>query len=419
MPIAKKFFLVRQSILDRAQSLAGFELLFRASQNNAASLLDDDTATSLVINHAFNEIGFKTVLGKYHGFINVSKNMLMSDMIELLPKDQLVFELLETIEIDAAVVARCKHLKSLGYMLALNDVSRNADTAEPLRGTVDMVKVDIGSLDQTALAEIVARFKKWPVKLLAKKVDSRETAKRCFDLGFNLFQGHYFSRPVILAGKRLSHSDLEVIRLIGLVISDAEIIKIGEVFKENPGLSFNLLRLTNSVAFGTYRKITSINHAIMELGRRQLHRWLQMLLFANDKNAIFPNPLLQLAAARGKFMELLARQIDRNNQDLEDHAYMVGIMSLMDALLSMPLAEIISPFNAPMDVSSALLFRHGTLGKLLQLIEYLEKYDMEAANRSLEDLAPLDIAQVNKAQLEALAWANKIGQEPEVAGSHV
>jgi EAL and modified HD-GYP domain-containing signal transduction protein len=149
----------------------------------------------------------------------------------------------------------------------------------------------------------------------------------------------------------------------------------------------------------------------MELGRRQLHRWLQMLLFANDKNAVFPNPLLQLAATRGKFMELLAQQIDRNNQDLEDHAYMVGIMSLMDALLGMPLAEIISPLNVPTDVSSALQFRSGQLGKLLQLIEHLENNDMESASQTLEELTPLDITQVNTAQIEALAWANSIGQQ--------
>jgi c-di-GMP-related signal transduction protein len=391
--------------------LAGFELLFRSSQNNTAEFLDDDTATSLVINHAFNEIGFKTVLGKYYGFINVSKNMLMSDMIELLPKDQLVFELLESIEIDTDVVERCKHLKSLGYMLALDDVIHHAGAVEPLRGIVDVIKVDIENSGQADLAEIVTRFKKWPVKLLAKKVDNRETAKRCFDLGFNLFQGHYFSRPIILAGKRLAHSELELIRLIGLITSEAETGEIEKVFKENPGLSFGLLRLTNSVAFGTFRKITSVNHAIMTLGRRQLHRWLQMLLFANDKNAIFPNPLLQLAATRGRFMELLAKQIDKNNQDLEDHAYMVGIMSLMDTLLSMPLAEIISPLNVPYDVSGALLFRHGQLGKLLQLIEHLENNEMEAASKSLEELTPLDISQVNTAQLEALAWANSIGQE--------
>ena len=404
-----KFFLGRQSILDRTQSLAGFELLFRSSQKNAAQFLSDDTATSLVINHAFNEIGFKTVLGKYRGYINVSKNTLMSDMIELLPKDQLVFELLETIEIDAEVTERCKHLKSLGYMLALDDIIHHSEAVEPLRGIVDVIKVDIVGLNQASLTEIVTRFRKWPVKLLAEKVDNRETATRCFDLGFNLFQGYYFSKPIIITGKRLSHSELELIRLIGLVMSEAETAKIEQVFKESPGLSFNLLRLTNSAAFATFRKITSVNHAIMELGRRQLLRWLQMLLFANDKNALFPNPLLQLAATRGKFMELLAQQIDRNNQELEDHAYMVGIMSLMDTLLSMPLAEIISPLNAPYDVSDALLFRSGQLGKLLQLIELLETSDMEGADRLLEGLAPLDIGQVNAAEVKALAWANSIG----------
>lgn len=411
MTNANKFFLGRQSILDRNQNLAGFELLSRSSRKNAAQFQDGDTATSMVINHAFNELGIKAVLGKYRGFINVSKKILMSDMLELLPKDQLVFELLEDIDIDAEVVERCKHLKSLGYMLALDDIVHHSEAIEPLRGIVDVLKLDIESLDRADITEIVTRFKKWPVKLLAEKVEDRNTAKHCFDLGFNLFQGYYFSRPVIITGKRLSHSELEVLRLIGLVMSEAETGTIEKVFKESPGLSFNLLRLTNSAAFGTFRKITSVNHAIMELGRRELLRWLQMLLFAIDNNATFPNPLLQLAATRGKFMELLVRQMDMNNHELEDHAYMVGIMSLMDALLSMPLAEIISPLNAPYDVTDALLFRSGQLGRLLQLIEQLESNDMEAAELSLESLAPLDISQVNTAQVNALAWANSIGQE--------
>jgi EAL and modified HD-GYP domain-containing signal transduction protein len=411
MTKANKFFLVKQSILDRTQSLAGFELLLRSNQHNAPQLANDDTGASLVINHAFNELGFKAVLGKYRGYINVSRNILMSDMIELLPKDQLAFELLATVEIDAEVVERCRHLKSLGYMLALDDIVHQSGSIDLLRGIVDVLKVDIENMDQANLTEIVTRYKKWPVKLLAENVDSREAAKRCFDIGFNLFQGRYFSRPLIISGKRLAHSELELIRLIGLVMSEAETGKIEQVFKENPGLSFSLLRLTNSAALGTYQKTTSVNHAIMKLGQRQLLRWLQMLLFANDKNAAFPNPLLQLAATRGKFMELLARQIDKDNQDMEDHAYMVGIMSLMDTLLSMPLAEIISPLNLPYDVSSALLFRSGQFGKLLQLIEYLEKNDIESASQSLDELTPLDISQVNTAQMEALAWANMIGQE--------
>lgn len=408
---ASKFFLGRQPILDRTQNLSGYELQFRCNQNYAAQFQDDDTLTSLVINHSYNELGLQAVLGKYRGYIKVSKNILMSDMIELLPKEQMVFELLGNISITEDVAERCKHLKSLGYMLALDDFSHHDSDIEPLRGTIDVIKVDIEKPDQAQLTEVVARLKKWPVKLLAKHVNSRETAKICFELGFKLFQGYYFSKPVIISGKRLSHSELELIRLIGLVMGDADTGKIEQVFKENPGLSFSLLRLTNSAAFANFRKITSISHAIMELGRRQLLQWLQMLLFAIDKNAVFPNPLLQLAATRGKFMELMARQLDPANKDLEDQAYMVGIMSLMDALLGMPLAEILSPLNAPYNVSDALLFRSGQLGTMLQLIEQLESNVIESASLSLEQLAPLDIAQVNAAQVEALTWANRIGHE--------
>lgn len=411
MTSANKFFLGRQSILDRNQNLAGFELLFRSSQKNAAQFQDDDTATSLVINHAFNELGFKTVLGNYRGFVNVSKFVLMSDMIELLPKEQVVIELLESVQIDDEVVERCKHLKSIGYMLALDDLRNYSEHFEPLRGVVDVVKVDLEHVDHAGLSEIIGHFNQWPAKLLAEKVDDRETAKHCYDLGFDLFQGYYFSKPIIITGKRLSHSELELMRLIGLLTAEAETVEIEKVFKRNPGLSFNLLRLTNTVASGAHRKIISVSHAILELGRRQLQRWLQMLLYANDKDAVFPNPLLQLAATRGKFMELLAKQIDRNNRELEDQAYMVGIMSLMDTLLSMPLTEIISPLNAPSSVRDALLFHSGQLGKLLQLIEILEKNDMEAAEQLLEGLAPLDISQINSAQVNALAWANSIGQE--------
>ncbi len=411
MTNANQFFLGRQSILDRDQNLAGFELLFRSGHKNAAQFQNDDIATSLVINHSFNELGFKTVLGNYRGYINVSKSILMSDMIELMPKDQVVLELLESVRIDAEVVERCKHLKTMGYMLALDDLNHYAPHFEPLRGVIDVVKVDIEHIDHADLAKIMGHFNKWPAKLLAEKVDDRETARHCFDLGFDLFQGYYFSKPIIITGKRLSHSELELIRLIGMVTNEASNADIEAVFKRSPGLTFNLLRLTNTVASGAHRKITSVSHAILELGRRQLQRWLQMLLFANDKATAFPNPLMQLAATRGKFMELLAMQIDSNNQELEDQAYMVGIMSLMDALLSMPIAEVISPLNAPSSVRDALLFHAGQLGKLLQLIELLEKNDMEAANRLVEELEPLDIARVNNAQIEALAWANSLGQE--------
>jgi c-di-GMP-related signal transduction protein len=142
------------------------------------------------------------------------------------------------------------------------------------------------------------------------------------------------------------------------------------------------------------------------LGRRQLQRWLQLLIYAKDGHASVSTPLMQLAATRGKCMKLLVQHFDGNSKELEDYAFMVGIMSLMDTLLGMPLEEIIAPLNLPEDIRDALLSRVGLLGTLLSLIEHLEKYDMETASLLLEKLAPLSVEQVNKAQLEALAWSN-------------
>lgn len=400
-----EFFIGRQSILDREQNLAGFELLFRSSQKNAARIHDDVSATCTVINHAFNELGFQTVLGKHRGFINFSAEMLMDDMVELLPKDQVVIELLETIEINDIVVERCRHLKSKGYHLALDDVARYSNDLDPLRECIDIVKIDLKSTGTKNLADTLHQLKKWPAKLLAEKVDNPEEAKLCLDAGFHLFQGYYFAKPLVITGKRMSHSEIALLQLLGLVMSDADTDEIEKIFKQNPGLSFNLLRLTNSAAAGSRVKITSLSDAIMILGRRQLQRWLQLLVYTNDKSS-FPDPLLQLAATRGKSMELMVKKIPGCTKTMEDQAFMVGIMSLMDTLLGIPLAEIISPLNPPTEIREALLSRKGPLGEMLAMIELLESYNMNAANELLHDLTPLDPEQVNQAQLEALAWTN-------------
>ncbi len=400
-----EFFIGRQSILDREQNLAGFELLFRSSQKNSARIHDDVAATCTVINHAFNELGFQTVLGKHRGFINFSAEMLMDDMVELLPKDQVIIELLETIEINDLVVERCKYLKSRGYKLALDDVAIYSKDLDPLRECIDIVKIDLKATDMGNLANTLLQLKKWPAKLLAEKVDNPEEAKLCLDAGFHLFQGYYFAKPLVITGKRMSHSEIALLQLLGLVMSDAGTDEIEKIFKQNPGLSFNLLRLTNSAAAGSRVKITSLSDAIMILGRRQLQRWLQLLMYTNDRSS-FPDPLLQLAATRGKSMELLVKKIPGCTKTMEDQAFMIGIMSLMDTLLGIPLAEIILPLNPPLEIRDALLSRRGPLGEMLAMIELLESYNMDAANELLQDLSPLDIDQVNHAQLEALAWTS-------------
>lgn len=409
----REIFIGRQPILDRNQNLAAFELLFRSGLSGGAVISDDLQATATVITRSFSDLGLHAVLGKYRGFINVSSNLLMSDMLELLPQEQVVLELLETVEITDNIVARCRDLKAMGFSLALDDFISFDPVYEPLLEIVEVVKIDLLQLDVPALEQLVRQLKPWPVQLLAEKVDSAEQAERCRQLGFDLFQGYYFAKPVVLTGKRSDPSKLALLKLLGLILSDAETNEIEQAFKHNPTLSYNLMRLVNSVATGLSHKINSLSQAIVVLGRRQLQRWLQLLLFTVDNNgdAVFPTPLMQLAATRGKMAELLAQTTHPRDRDYQDRAFTAGIMSLLDTLLGMPIQDIVQQLNLAEDVQQALLAREGPIGRLLQLAEKQEANDLEGTAAVLAQEPDLTLGDVTRAGVEAMLWANTIGEE--------
>ena len=401
----QEIFLGRQPILDRDEHIVAYELLFRTAPGHGANVADDLLASAQVITQAFTNLGVTSVLGDKQGFINVSGDLLLSDMIELLPRDKVVIELLETIQVSDPIIERCQELKAMGFTLALDDFDGDI-RFEPLLGVVDIVKVDLMQHENGALQDSVAYLKRWPVKLLAEKVEDNNQADYCKTLGFSLFQGYYYARPVVLQGKRADPSKMALMRLVGLVMSEAPIKEIEQAFKQSPALSFNLLRLVNSVAMGSTRKISSISMALTMLGQRQLQRWLQLLLFASPDCGL-DCPLLELAATRGKLMELLAKALGTHDATGMDRAFMAGIMSLLDALLGMPIQEIIREISLADDVENALLDRIGWLGTLLTLVEKLERNDMAAVEQILARLH-LSLDNLTEAELEAMRWANAI-----------
>jgi c-di-GMP-related signal transduction protein len=401
-------YLGRQSILDRHQDLVAFELLFRSGEVNAARITDGTVATATVIRHMLNEFGLESVLGRYKGFINLDTQMIMSDTIELLPKDRVVLEILETVNIDSRVVERLEHLKQIGFTLALDDIVCLPPVASGVLDLIDIVKIDVKQLGMDRVPALVRSLKPWKVRLLAEKVDDRAQVDACLELGFELFQGYYFAKPQIIAGKRLSPAHATVMRLLGMLVADVDSADIAMLLKQEPTLTMNLLRLTNSVSAGARSHITSVASAMMLVGRRQLMRWLQLLLFSNSSGSgKMPSALMQLAATRGRMMELLAAAW--RTPGIEDRAFMAGIMSLMEALLSTPMTEIIAPLPLAEDVRSALLERSGLLGRLLTLIETVEERDPLAIEPILANLSPLTAGDVETAHAQALAWANSIG----------
>ena len=408
---ADQLFLGRQPILDREQRLHAYELLFRSGSANFAQVTDGVQATATVIANAFTELGVEAALGSHRGFINVDEQFLFSDLLELLPRHAVVLEILETVPPSPAVIERCQALKAAGFTLALDDVIQLEPQFAELLALVEIVKVDIQPLSRVQLMQLAMKLKPMGKQLLAEKVDSREQMEQCLKLGFSLFQGYYFAKPTIIAGKKLDHSQLSLMKLMGLLLGDADTSELEAALKPEPGLTINLLRMTNSVGAGCTERITSLGHAITVLGRRQLQRWLQLLVFASSGQNPTGNPLLQMAATRGRLMELLAGELRPGDGALADRAFMVGIMSLMPVLVGQPMADIVAPLGLAADVRDALCSGSGPLGALLRLSESSESGNLADLSAALAELPGLGPKAINRAQTQALQWANEIGQE--------
>lgn len=414
----KDVFLGRQPILDRKQQLFAYELLFRSSSaetGNFASFIDGNQATATVIINAFTEFSVANALGPYQGFIKVDQGLLFSDLIHALPPHTVVLEIIDTVAQTPEMIERCEQLRQAGYVLAIRMRPESLDTEKPLLQIAEVLKIDISRVEPERLKQLAPALKPLKKTLLAEKVESDAQMRLCHELGFDLFQGYYFARPTVIQGKRLQSSEVALLRLLGLISQDADTAEIEKVFKQEPVLTLNLLRLTNSAAAGMPTKITSLRHAITLLGRRQLLRWLQLLLYSGAASAAGAvNPLLQLAATRGRLMELLVDRtpdVKGGGRDLIDQAFMVGILSLMPTLIGSSMNEILAQLPLARPVLDALGERHGVLGDLLNLIESLENEDSEKAAAVLTGLPDIDATYANSCLTRALAWANNLARE--------
>jgi EAL and modified HD-GYP domain-containing signal transduction protein len=407
----REFFLARQPILDRNQSLVAYELLFRNAASGPARFTSDLSATASVIAHT-SQLGMEKVVGESLGYINVDAAVLMSDIFQFLPREKVVLEIVETVKVTPEIFDRVAQLVKAGFRFALDDVITDGEDVRKLLPLVEIVKFDLRDMPLSALLKLTAQFKAAGKKLLAEKVETPDQFKTCLDLGFDYFQGYYFAKPLILSGKKLSPSQLAIMHLMNQVRSDADNAAIESSVKKDVTLCFNLLRLVNTPAIGARRRIDSVSQALMLLGRSQLQRWLQIMLYAEPcKKGHNMTPLLTLAATRGKLLELIAQQVDPRNRAMADTAFTVGIMSLMDTLFSMPMVQILEQVSVVEEVSEALLHRTGPFGEMLRLAEHMER--VEEAGTMLDDLIlhfQLSDHDLYNLQVSAFEWGDNVAR---------
>ena len=398
-----QFHLGRQPIVDRNGALVAYELLFRHSNHsNQAHVTDDFLATAQVIQNAFSQFGLDQVLGRSLGFINVSADLLLSDVLELLPHEQMVLEILETVEITPEIVERCIALRNKAFQFALDDITTLSAAHLSILPYIQFVKLDLLAAPREEIEQSVRQLKQYPVQLLAEKIDTIEQHDYCKRLGFDLFQGYFFAKPTILSGKKHNTSQTALIKLMGLVHAETENAVIEQAFKQSPELTINLLKIVNSVSMGATRKIDSVSLALIVLGRRQLARWVQLLAFTQHggKHSGM-DPLAQTAAIRGKLMELIATHRFPTDRTLADKAFMVGMLSLIEPLFQQPIAQLIPQLNLSDDVCDALLGKPNLLNEMLRHVEDAERECPQESTQYPE------CAQL---MLQAMTWSNQVCQ---------
>ncbi len=397
----KDYCFAHQPILGPDGNTVAMELLYRDLQPAPPRPFDHTAATANVIISAFSHIGMLELMGDRKLFINVAEELLLSDTITLLPKDKVTLELLEHIEPTAAIVARVRELKQLGYEFALDDYTFNVEP-NPLFDLVDIIKVDVLQTNARLLPELVAYLRQWPCLLLAEKVEDSAMYQSCKAAGFDLFQGYYFAHPTVIDGRLTDPSKLAVLNLLAKVTGEADFNEIETAFKANPGLTYGLLRLVNSPAFYSSSKIGSIRQAIQILGLRQLGRWLQVMLFTqqSEQNC---TPILELAVHRGRLMELMAE----SSGIFPERAYVSGMLSLADSALGVPLEDIVNSLNLVEEVCEALLNRAGKIGTMLSICQQLENGEFDQVAKLIHAL-PVSLPDLMDMQKESIAWSHQM-----------
>jgi len=393
--MGQNYYIAKQPIVNLKGETYGYELLFRALDADGklkALFKDELLATAKVLVNALNHFGMHSLVEDNLAFINVDQEFLLDPIIFSIPKEQFVLEILEDTDINERTVARIKKLKEVGYRLALDDAHCSDGFIErfsPILPYIDILKLDVSLIKDNTLEKYLESFKQYDFKMLAEKVETQEDFEKYKAYGCELFQGYFFAKPSIIQKESIDPAYKKIFQLINLLDSEyTEMRDIVNELESEVELTIQLLRFMNSSYIGLRKDIKSVQQVVMMLGKKPLKQWLLLIAFSKSMDGeakMLKNPMLELAKNRSKIMAELAKKTKNSHYDSHEASF-VGILSLVDALLSVPIDIILNEINIDNDVKDALLNRSGELGKLLDLVVAIENFDMTTTDGILDDL---------------------------------
>lgn len=365
-------YVARQPIFDREEKVFGYELLFRDGLQNAFSG-DTDEASRETLDRSLL-MGIDVLCDGRRAFVNCTKETLVHGLVRLLPSATTVVEILEDVPADAEVVTACQSLKEDGYLIALDDYVAD-DPRAPLAEMADIIKVELPLTSEQQRAELVKRYGPWRCRMLAEKIETQGDFVRAREQGFVYFQGYFFRRPEMLSTRVMPANRLNYLRMLQEVSrAELDVPGLERLIKSEASVCYRLLRYLNSAVFGLKNEIHSVRHALSMLGERELRRWVR-LVAAVGAGQDKASDLLLSALVRGRFGELMTPHVAHGESDL----FLLGLLSLIDAMLEMPMAEVLEKISLDHETQAVLLGEPSTLRPVFQLMLAHESGEWEAA----------------------------------------
>ena len=393
----------RQPIYRRDLSVYGYELLFRNPQEERQTTFDGNLATSSVLLTAFVDIGLSKLVGRHRAFVNFPRDFLTGKQPIPDASGQLVIEILEDIQIDTELIAGISDLKSRGYLIALDDVVYS-EMLIPIMHLVDIVKVDYPEIPSGDIQSHVDRFRQWPVKLLAEKVETRSQYEECREAGFDMFQGFFLSRPELMESAVTKRQSGLLPLLVKLQSTEATFEEMEEMVGSDADLCFRMMRYLDSSIVGLTREIQSMRHGLVLLGMNGVRRLIALLALKRAEGT--PSEVLVTSLVRASMCQRLALAQDRY---LGDAAYTTGLFSQLDKILGRPMYEVLTLIPLKREIHSAILDREGRLGQLLRTAIAYETADWKSV-----DLNRYSTELLTESYLEAVRLADGLIYETGV-----
>jgi c-di-GMP-related signal transduction protein len=391
-------FVARQPILDRMQRVFGYELLFRNGVEDFFDAEPDFACRSMLDSTLL--LGLNTLCHGRHAFINCTRDALLKELVTLLPSNQTVIEVLETVEPEDRVVAALKRLKEAGYRVALDDFAPN-DPRIPLCDLADIIKIDVRATKPEQRAAMVRRYGSAKCLMLAEKLETPHEFQQARGMGFVYFQGYFFCRPELVTGREVPASRLHYIRLLEMASrSELDLRELERVIKQETSICYRLLRYLNSPLFGFSLEIKSIRHAMAILGERELRRWIRLVVTVSAAEQKC-SELVLMGLARARFCEVLSTRL-RSNSDL----FLMGLLSVMDGILEVKMERLLEQLPVEREIKAALLGETSTFRSLYRLMLAQESGTWEESSDLCRELNLSD-EEVATKWWQAMQWAQQ------------